>query len=105
MRRRQRVGTGLMHPGMDHKRRTVDCARPFDHIALVINQNESGRLNFAESHSERIHPETLRVFRVSHRYVTCDAFGEAESTEQPEPGGELLLADRREFRSFRAERE
>ena len=38
-----------------------------------------------------IHPEKLGVFGVAHRYVACHAFGEAELTEQPEPGGQLLL--------------
>jgi hypothetical protein len=76
---------------MDHERCTVDGARPFDHIAFVIDQDEIGRFDFSERHPEWIHPETLRVFRVSHRYVTYHTFREAEPAEQPEPGGELLL--------------
>jgi hypothetical protein len=77
---------------MDNKRCTVDGTGPFDHIAFVIDQNKIGRFDFTERHSEWIHPETLRAFRVSHGDVTCHAFREAEPAEQPEPGGELLLA-------------
>jgi hypothetical protein len=73
----------------------------------VIDQDQVRRLDFAERHAEGIHPETLRAFRVPHRDVTCHALGEAELAEEPEPGGELLLAvfalrlDRAEDRRLR----
>jgi hypothetical protein len=76
---------------MDHKRCTIDGTRAFDHIAFVIDQDKIGRFDFSECHPEWIHPEILGVFRVAHRDVARDALGEAELTEEPEPGGELLL--------------
>src|SRR5208282_6288990 len=77
---------------MDHKRCTVDRTSPFDHIAVVIDQDQIGRFDSVERHPEWIHPEILWVFGISYRDVTCHTFGEPEPAEDPEPGGQLLLA-------------
>src|ERR1700744_2198169 len=103
----QRVGTGFVHPGGDHERSAVDRAGPFDHIALVVDQDKVGCLDSVERHTKWIDPEILWVFGVAHRDVAGDALGEAELTEESEPGGELLLAvlalrfDRAEGRRLR----
>src|SRR5271169_3799181 len=107
MRRCQRIGAGLVHPGMDHKRCPVNRTSPFDHIALVIDQDKVGGFDSVERHPEWIHPEILGVFVLSYRDVTCYTFGEAEPAEESEPGGQLLLAvlalrlDRAEDRRLR----
>ena len=65
---------------------------PSTTVALVVDQDEVAHADLLEVHAEGVHPEVVGQLRVAGGDVTGDAFVEAELAEQPEAGGQPLLA-------------
>jgi hypothetical protein len=77
---------------VNRKGRDVDRSRTFDDIAVLIDTDEVGGFDLAETHAERIDPERVGELRVARRDVACDPFAEAERGEDAEAAGKALLA-------------
>src|SRR5205814_648169 len=86
------LGPGRMHLRVDDERGRVDGTITFDDVALVVDQDQVGHLDLAEVHSEGVDPEVILELGVARRDVAGDPFVEPEPREQPEGGGQPLLA-------------
>ena len=62
------------------------------HLAVVVDQDEVGHRDVPEVHPEGVDPEPVVVAGIAGGDVACHALVEPEPGEEPEPGGEALLA-------------
>src|SRR5581483_4236998 len=92
VRGRHHIGPGGVDRAVDHERSGVDRPVALDHLTLVVDEDEVLHADLLEVHPERVHPEVVEALRVTGGDVPRDAFVEAEVTEQPERGGQPLLA-------------
>ena len=65
---------------------------PCDDRAVVVDAHQVGDRDQAEVDAERVQPEPVGELGVAHGDVAGHALAEPEATEQPERGGEALLA-------------
>ena len=86
------VGPGRVDLGVDGEGGPVDGAVAFHDLALGIDADEVGDRDVAEVDGEGIHPEELGVLGVTGGDVPGHALVEAELGEEPETGGQTLLA-------------
>jgi hypothetical protein len=70
----------------------VDRPIAVDDLAAVVHQDEVFDANELEAHPEWVHPEVVGALRIPHGDVTGQPLVEPELPEQPEGGGETLLA-------------
>ena len=63
-----------------------------DDLAPVVHEDEVGHPDVAEVHAERVDPEVVEVLGVAGGDVAGDALVEPEAGEEPERGGQALLA-------------
>ena len=86
------VGAGRVDLGVDGEGGPVDRHVPLDHLALVVDQDEVGDPDVTEVHAEGIDPEVVEALGVAGGDVPGHPLVEAELGEEPEPGGQALLA-------------
>ena len=86
------VGTRRVQRGVDGERGGVHAAVALDDLALRVHEEQVGHADVAEAHAERVHPEVVEPLGVTGGDVPGDALLEAELAEEPEPGGQALLA-------------
>src|SRR3954470_16900055 len=63
-----------------------------DDLAPMVDPDQVRLADMRERHTERVDPERVRLDRVTRGDMTGDALLKAELREQPEAGGEALLA-------------
>src|SRR3954449_10160494 len=81
-----------LHLRVDRKGRLVDVVVALDDLTTVVDPDQVRLADMRERHAERVDPECVRLDRVTRGDVTGDALLEPELREQPEAGGEALLA-------------
>jgi len=86
------VGTGFVDRGMDRERGRVHRMAAVDDVAAVVDEDEVAGAHLAEALAERVHPEVLGEFGVTHRDVAGDPLAESELAEDAERPGQLRLA-------------
>ena len=89
---RHDVGAGGMDLRVDGEGGGVDRPVAVDHLAAVVDQDEVLHPDEFEAHPERIDPEVVGPLRIPCRDVSGEPLVESELSEQPEGGGETLLA-------------
>ena len=85
------VGPGRVYLRVDRERRGVHALVAFDHLPVVVHEQQVGHRDLAEVHCERIDPEVVEQLGVARRDVAGDAFVEPVAREPAERGGEALL--------------
>ena len=88
------VGPRLMQPRVDREGsavQEVDLAM-LDDVAFVIDAHQIGDADVAKRNAGGVQPEMIGILGIAHRNVASAAEIEAELPEQPERGGEPLLA-------------
>jgi hypothetical protein len=86
------IGPGRVHCPMDAERRSVDLPLALDDVALLVHHDEVADLDQAEVHAQWVHPEAVDVLGVTGGDVARHTLVEPHLGEEPERGGELLLA-------------
>ena len=66
---------------VDDERCSVYWVVSYDDVTCVVYKYEVRGTYVPEAHTERIHPEQLRVLRVPCCYMACNTFSETESAE------------------------
>ena len=89
---RDDVRTSRVDLRVDREGRRVDRPIALDDLTAVVDQDEVPDPDELEVHAERVDPEVVEQLRVPCRDVAGDPFVESELSEQPERGGEPLLA-------------
>lgn len=71
----------------------LPVARPpaVEDVAVVVDQEQVGRLHLVERDAVGVHPECVRVERVAHGYVAGHAFVVPQPREDAEGAGEALF--------------
>ena len=77
---------------MDGEGRQVHGPGAVDHLALVVHQDEVLDADHLEVHAERVDPEVVEELGIPGGDVAGDALVEPEVPEEPEGGGQALLA-------------
>ena len=86
------VGAGGVDLRVDHERGRVHRPGALDDLAPVVHEQEVLHPDLLEVHAERVDPEVVEQLGVAGGDVAGRALVEAEVPEQPERGGEPLLA-------------
>jgi hypothetical protein len=89
---RDHLGAGGVDLGVDGEGRPVDRLVAVDDLAGGIDLDEVGDRDVAEVHGEGVDPEGLGVLGVPGGDVAGHALLEAEQGEEPQGGGQALLA-------------
>ena len=89
---RHDVRTRGMELRVDRKRGPVDGPVPLDDPAVVVDEDQIGDPDPGEVDAERVDPEVVEAFGVACGDVAGDPLVETAAREQPECGGETLLA-------------
>jgi len=77
---------------VDHERSAIHRVLTEDDVAIVVDQDQVADFGMSEADREWIHPEVLGELGVAHSDVPGHAFAEADSAEDSQRAGELLLA-------------
>src|SRR5882757_10243198 len=77
---------------MDRERGLIHRQIALDDLAVVAHQQQVADADVPEVHAERVHPEVVGQLGIARGDVPGDALVEAETTKEPERGGEVLLA-------------
>lgn len=96
MRRRMDIRPRAMNAPMNREARRIEqlpvaWLAAFEHVAVVVDQQQVGRLHLVEGHAVGVHPERVRVECVPYGYVACDALVVAQSGEDAEGAGEPVF--------------
>ena len=86
------VGPGGVDLGVDGEGGAVDRPVALDDLALVVEQHQVADPDVGEGLAERVDPEVVGQLRVAGGDVPGDALLVAEVGEEPEGGGQALLA-------------
>ena len=90
------VWPGDVHGVVDHVRRRVEQTvwPAVDHFAVRVHENQIRGLDQAEGGAQRVHPERVRMDRITQRDVAGDALVETVFAEDAERGcfGDVSLA-------------
>ena len=89
---RHHVGAGGVDLRVDGEGGGVDRPVAVDDLAAVVDQDEVLDPDELEAHPEWIDPEVVGALGIPDGDVTGQPLVEAELSEQPEGGGEALLA-------------
>ena len=92
VRGRHDVGSGGVDLRVDDEGGQVERPRTFHDIAAVVDQQQVLDADLPEAHAERIDPEVIGALGVACGDVAGGAFGEAETPEDAEGGGQSLLS-------------
>jgi hypothetical protein len=86
------VGSRCMHLRMDGERRLVDETTALDDLTVVVDKQQIRHPDVTEVHAKRVDPEVVGQLGIARRDVARNPFIEPKPAEEPEPGGEALLA-------------
>ena len=92
VRRGVRIGPCLMDVRVDRERGPVHRVAALDDLAVMVATDQVGDADLAEMHAERVDPEGIGELRIARGDMACHALVETELREQPERGGQTLLA-------------
>ena len=92
MSRRDDVGAGRMHLGVNDKGGPVDGSLSDHDASVVTDQLEVRDLDLREGDAEGVDPEVIGELRISGRDVPGDALFEAQLAEDPKGASQALLA-------------
>src|SRR5260221_9909547 len=77
---------------MDGEGGTIDRASAFNHLAFVAQKHQISRGDVGKMNTERVDPESVRVFGVSDRDVSRQSLVIPEMCKQTKGGSQPLFA-------------
>ena len=87
-----RVRARRMYSGMDRECSRVYRPVALDHFAAAIHQHQIGNADVTEIDAKRVHPETLRIFRIAGGDMAGYAFVKPVAGKQAESRRKAFLS-------------